>query len=348
MAPFLLQPQKKSTEGFFRSPACVIMSLCSKNLFGQMSNFFYFFWPSLVTLAFFVVLPQAAQWPEDQQALLSYAPYVLAAILMVLAHPFRQGRIAVAALLCALLYYLMQSYLQQPMYILKTQQVYVLLAMVLPINWLVLCFCQEQPPISPLGMMAIALGGAQLLIGHLLIEHEASFEIWLTSWLKVKAFAWSWQPLWALIILFGSALIVGLKSHQQRLRFDLDILFILLITGFMLGKLEISNISTLSVVATELILFGTLFYNSYQMAFYDELTQLPGRRALVSDLKHASRNYCMAMTDVDHFKKFNDTYGHDVGDDVLKLVASKLAQVTGGGRAYRYGGEEFAVVFRCK
>ena len=52
------------------------------------------------------------------------------------------------------------------------------------------------------------------------------------------------------------------------------------------------------------------------------------------------------MCDVDHFKRFNDTYGHDAGDQVLRMVAAKLSQVGGGGRAFRYGGEEFLVVFR--
>jgi len=51
------------------------------------------------------------------------------------------------------------------------------------------------------------------------------------------------------------------------------------------------------------------------------------------------------MADVDHFKSFNDTHGHDVGDQVLKMVASRLRKVGGGGRAYRYGGEEFTLVF---
>ena len=54
------------------------------------------------------------------------------------------------------------------------------------------------------------------------------------------------------------------------------------------------------------------------------------------------------MVDVDRFKNFNDTYGHDLGDQVLKMVAKKLADVGGGGKAYRYGGEEFTVVFPGK
>jgi GGDEF domain-containing protein len=52
------------------------------------------------------------------------------------------------------------------------------------------------------------------------------------------------------------------------------------------------------------------------------------------------------MIDIDHFKKFNDTHGHDIGDQVLRLVAARLAAVGGGGHAFRYGGEEFTVLFR--
>jgi GGDEF domain-containing protein len=52
------------------------------------------------------------------------------------------------------------------------------------------------------------------------------------------------------------------------------------------------------------------------------------------------------MVDVDHFKKFNDLFGHDTGDQVLRMVSSRLGAVTGGGHAFRCGGEEFAVVFR--
>jgi PleD family two-component response regulator len=51
------------------------------------------------------------------------------------------------------------------------------------------------------------------------------------------------------------------------------------------------------------------------------------------------------MADIDHFKQFNDTFGHDVGDQVLRMVAAKLAKVGGNGVAFRCGGEEFAIVF---
>ena len=83
----------------------------------------------------------------------------------------------------------------------------------------------------------------------------------------------------------------------------------------------------------------------HSLAFIDELTGLPGRRALERVLRGLSGPYTLAMVDIDRFKKFNDKYGHDAGDEVLRMVAAQLRGVSGGGRAYRYGGEEFTVVF---
>lgn len=88
--------------------------------------------------------------------------------------------------------------------------------------------------------------------------------------------------------------------------------------------------------------------DSYLLAYRDDLTGLPSRRALNQLALSLGSKYTVAMMDIDHFKKFNDTYGHDIGDQVLKLVASKLAKVQGGGKVFRYGGEEFTVVFSRK
>jgi len=88
--------------------------------------------------------------------------------------------------------------------------------------------------------------------------------------------------------------------------------------------------------------------DSYFLAYRDELTSLPSRRALNQRALSLGRKYTVAMLDIDHFKKFNDTYGHDIGDQVLKLVASKLAQVKSSGKVFRYGGEEFTIVFPGK
>jgi diguanylate cyclase (GGDEF)-like protein len=88
----------------------------------------------------------------------------------------------------------------------------------------------------------------------------------------------------------------------------------------------------------------TLLYSSYRMAFIDTLTGLPNRRALDETLARLSGPYALAMVDIDHFKGFNDTYGHAAGDVVLREVAQCLRRHAGG-HAFRYGGEEFCVVY---
>lgn len=89
----------------------------------------------------------------------------------------------------------------------------------------------------------------------------------------------------------------------------------------------------------------SLLESSYRMAYHDELTGLPARRAFNDAMNRVGDRYAIAVVDIDHFKKFNDTYGHETGDQVLRMVASKLARVSGGGEAFRFGGEEFCIVF---
>ncbi len=94
-----------------------------------------------------------------------------------------------------------------------------------------------------------------------------------------------------------------------------------------------------------LVLVISLVETSHRMAYVDELTGLPGRRALDEALGRLAGQYAVAMVDIDHFKRFNDEHGHDVGDQLLRKIGAALERVPGGGRAYRYGGEEFAVLF---
>ena len=99
------------------------------------------------------------------------------------------------------------------------------------------------------------------------------------------------------------------------------------------------------MMAAGAILLVSLLQESHRLAFRDELTGLSSRRALEERLHALGPAYAIAMVDVDHFKRFNDTHGHDIGDQVLRLVGSRLAQAPGGGTAFRYGGEEFCILF---
>jgi two-component system cell cycle response regulator len=85
----------------------------------------------------------------------------------------------------------------------------------------------------------------------------------------------------------------------------------------------------------------------------DPLTGLGNRRALEEDVAvlearvaRYGHRYCMAVIDVDHFKSYNDTYGHQAGDHILATVATVLKRnARSGDTLYRYGGEEFLCIF---
>jgi GGDEF domain-containing protein len=92
------------------------------------------------------------------------------------------------------------------------------------------------------------------------------------------------------------------------------------------------------------VVAGTL-ESIFSAAYRDALTGLPSRRALDERLAALPVGSVVAMVDVDHFKQFNDTHGHETGDQVLRMVAWRLAEVRDG-EAFRYGGEEFTLIFQ--
>jgi diguanylate cyclase (GGDEF)-like protein len=88
------------------------------------------------------------------------------------------------------------------------------------------------------------------------------------------------------------------------------------------------------------------------LSLEDPLTGVGNRRAMEVELKHSQAqserlqsSYAVALLDIDFFKKFNDSYGHQAGDDALKIVAETATQaLRGDNRFFRYGGEEFLIL----
>ncbi|MCI0350651.1 MAG: GGDEF domain-containing protein [Acidobacteriales bacterium] len=159
--------------------------------------------------------------------------------------------------------------------------------------------------------------------------------------------AWSRIPQPAMLAFIVALVVVASKFLRGRRPIEHG-LFWSLVAVF----LAFSSIPALNRIAyfagAGAILIGALIENSHMLAYRDELTGLAGRRALNERLLKLEGTHVIAMVDVDHFKKFNDTFGHDCGDQALRMVATRLAAVTGGGEAFRYGGEEFTIVFPDK
>jgi diguanylate cyclase (GGDEF)-like protein len=109
----------------------------------------------------------------------------------------------------------------------------------------------------------------------------------------------------------------------------------------------------LSLIAISFTLsFTRLHRNLEQAANIDMLTGIRSRRKLINDLERmlvirskAKSNLCVALVDVDHFKSVNDTYGHAMGDEALKVTAIAMQKSIGvHGIVGRVGGEEFCIV----
>ena len=155
-------------------------------------------------------------------------------------------------------------------------------------------------------------------------------------------------PGYVWIILAATSVFLAVRFLVSRKPVDSALLWTLCAFFLSLRFTASARISTLYAATAACILAASIVENSYLLAYHDELTTLPSRRAFNDALARLQQPYSIAVVDIDHFKRFNDTYGHDTGDQVLRLVASNLARVTGGGQAYRCGGEEFNILFPGK
>jgi diguanylate cyclase (GGDEF)-like protein len=146
-------------------------------------------------------------------------------------------------------------------------------------------------------------------------------------------------------ILAGLALLV--KRRRTNSHFKIAIFCALIAVAFAHHFTNIPIAIPFFYATAALIILLSVIQDYYFKAYLDELTGLPSRRSLNEDMMRLDSTYTIAMVDVDFFKKFNDTYGHDAGDDVLRLIG-KVMRNFKGGKSFRYGGEEFTVLFPGK
>src|SRR5208337_1261522 len=153
-------------------------------------------------------------------------------------------------------------------------------------------------------------------------------------------------PLWILLSFLLAIAVFVRRFFQTRKPMEPGFVWSVAAVFMWLQFAPVGKMSDAYVATAALILGVSLIETSYVLAYHDELTGIRGRRAFNEALLSLDQQYAIAIVDIDHFKKFNDTYGHDVGDQVLCMVASRLSHVGGDGQAFRCGGEEFAIVFR--
>lgn len=278
--------------------------------------------------------PVLAQWISAYIGLWEIILAVINASAILLAMLFGQWRAVVG------LFLIVASYAVLRMASVIPAENWIPLLVALPALGLVAAgMARERGPaaIGPLaGLAALVLAGGVALRGNVLGDPGTVLEASLSIGMHLSI---QFPELLAATGVFLLAIRQAWKPEVVRA----GILAAAVPLVALAGHSELEPLSlTLAGGSIAILLLGLLIHAWY-LAFVDELTGLPGRRALESRLLRGAP--MVAMVDVDHFKQFNDRWGHDVGDQVLRRVASVLQRTGAGAKAYRYGGEEFALVF---
>lgn len=232
---------------------------------------------------------------------------------------------------------------------------YAALCLVLPLYLLSVTFFQDRGILSRSGFIRLLWFFLPLVAVAVALDPSvpAAAQTWMGEVLHARLFSpdldfWSHLPQPAILVFGGTMIFLAGRFIVEPTPMEGTMLGAMGAAWAALHHVGNGAMPSLLLSAALLMVIVAIVQDAYHMAFLDELTGLPGRRALLAEFKRLGSRYAIAMVDVDHFKKFNDTYGHDVGDQVLQMVATNLARVTGGGRAFRYGGEEFTLLFPGK
>lgn len=299
--------------------------------------------PILLGAALLVKLPALRGTAEGLAAVF---PFTVLAAALLLGWRFNRSRLVFSIALLALTEYVLLNGLATP----RDRVFFHATTFLLPINLALVALLPERGTFTPAGLVRWLLLGVQVLIVVFVAKSFPEQTLKFLTTRIVPASLTSWTPVQQpaiIAFLATSALLVmaWLREPQAPVR---AYAYSLLAVFAGVSWQSRGSGQELWLATAGLILVVAVVEASYLMAYRDSLTELPGRRALNEALPRLSGQFTVAMVDVDHFKRFNDRYGHDAGDHVLRLVAARLAQAPGGGTAYRYGGEEFALLFPGK
>lgn len=308
--------------------------------------------PLAILAAAWLLVPSIPLIPPGKQELLTSAPYLLLAVGMALSFHFRRGRIFLILALIAIYYCLYIFCLAQvngP----ETPNSWLLfnaITFLLPFNLTLCALMQEKGVMTKAGRMRLIFFGFQALILWVMVRNSQQ-GLWM--FLSRKLVSWPFldrfhMPQGALFLFILGGLIALWRTFSRQSPIEGGVFGAIVACFALLNWMWAPDIPAALSTAAALILVIAVIQDSHDMAFRDDLTKLYSRRALNERLPSLGRCYAIAMIDVDHFKSFNDNYGHDVGDQVLKIIATKLMGITGRGHPFRYGGEEFTVIFSGK
>ena len=306
--------------------------------------------PAVLLVAAYLGMPRIPILPTPWRELLPYLPFATIAVGMFLSLHFHRSRAFFVLLMLAVFSWSCGAFLRDGLTDFRSRMVFQALSLLLPLNITLFCFMRERGVFSHGGRLRIAfLAGQGGLIAWFVrynytgVEQLMARKFLATPFLNRLPISQA-----ALFVLCAGSLLMAIRVIKRQSHIDSGLLGAMAAVVLVCIWQAMPDASLAFIAAAAVTLTLSILQDTYNMAFRDDLTGLQSRRALNEQLMGLGRQYVVAMVDVDHFKRFNDTFGHDVGDQVLKMVATKIQGVMGGGKAFRYGGEEFTIIFPRK
>ena len=270
-----------------------------------------------------------------------YAVFIAAA---VLAWRFHSTRILFSAVVLLLGHRAVEFFAQGRIVSIGPGRVaFEALALLIPLNFILLTFFPERGSEDrTLGWFLALLFFESVFVAA--VSRPGHPVPGFLHWSLIPSYHWR-VPQPALLVFMAALCLLLVRMFQHHRAIDSGMFWSLVATwlGFQVGGA--GKIGSAYFGTAALVLASSIIENSYSLAYQDELTGLASRRAFNDALLRLKAPYAIAAVDIDHFKSINDNFGHDTGDQVLRLVASRLARVSGGGDAFRVGGEEFTILF---
>jgi diguanylate cyclase (GGDEF)-like protein len=296
--------------------------------------------PILIAAALLLTLPALRSTANGLDRVF---PFAVVAAALLLGWRFNRSRLVFAIALLALVEYLLLGGVETQ----RDRVFFHAMTFLLPINLALVALLPERGTLTTAGLLRWIMLGLQVMLVVFLAKSFPDNALqFLSAHLLPRSWT-AWTPLRqpAIVAFLAIAVLLALAAWREPQSPVRGYFYALIAVFAALSWPAAGPGQEIWLATAGLILVVAVIEASYMMAYRDGLTELPSRRALNEALPRLSGQFSVAMVDVDHFKRFNDTYGHDAGDHVLRLVAARLAQAPGGGTAYRYGGEEFALVF---
>ena len=294
-----------------------------------------------------LLLAGQAILPDYLSGLKMHGPYLVLTSGLLLSLAFRRGRAFFVLFSFTLAYFAFVFFIDRENAGLMSRTAYAAICIFVPLNIAIFTLLHERGALNAPGLRRLSL---------LLIEVGAIAAIMLSDAVELTdvlyqpiighaSLAGTRIPEWGIACMIAAVIIATACAVLRGSAIDAAFAAAAATFALACNELPSPDLFLWFCTIAGVIVAVAVVQDSHRMAFYDELTGLPGRRALNERLGSLDRSFTLAMVDIDHFKAFNDSWGHDVGDQVLKLVAARLQRVGGGGTAYRYGGEEFTILF---